>query len=340
MKHISTVLPEVCKAVKQDKLSNRTVKFLTAASEIRLDPGKVEFAFMARQLVQATLPHSDPGNKPVWSRKNGNLVLTIKPGSDKDGKTIGYPYGTLPRLVLFWLSTEVVQTKTQRIFLGESFSEFMKELGLDPSRGGDRSDFVRLGEQMERLFRSTISFDQVRYGRKSWLDMQIAPQGIIWWNAKEAEHRKDKQPEGDTNPDEPLLRCYIELGEHFFQAILDSPIPCDMRAIRALKQSPLALDLYTWAAHVAYQTKRNGKSRTIAWDLMHSQFGAEYTSLKEFSRKAWKALLKVKTVYPGLNIQRIRGGVQILPSEPAVMVMPPRPKKQTHQAFSEALLTP
>ena len=35
-------------------------------------------AFLARQLVQATLPHSDPGDVPVWTRANGRLMLVMR----------------------------------------------------------------------------------------------------------------------------------------------------------------------------------------------------------------------------------------------------------------------
>jgi len=37
---------------------------------------------MARQLVQCTLPHSDPGNVQVWTRTNGHLTLAIRPYVD------------------------------------------------------------------------------------------------------------------------------------------------------------------------------------------------------------------------------------------------------------------
>lgn len=39
-------------------------KLLDAAVEIRQSPDAVERAYMARQLVQCTLPHSDPVNMP------------------------------------------------------------------------------------------------------------------------------------------------------------------------------------------------------------------------------------------------------------------------------------
>jgi len=289
-------------------ISPQKMKLISVASDIRLDPDKTESAFMARQLVQATLPHKNPGNVPLWSRTNGTLTLSIQPGMDtKKKKSIGYPYGTLPRLLLFWITTEAVRTNNPRIDLGESLSIFMGKLGLDSSRGGKRSDAKRLREQMIRLFQSTISFDQSTDGKKAWLNMQIAPKGVLWWD--------EKQPHQNT-----LWGSWIQLGEDFFNAITASPVPVDMRALKGLKNSPLALDLYAWATYTAYQTQKSGNERSISWELMHEQFGAEYSTTKEFSRNAWKALLKVQIVYPALSIKRVRGGIKVLPSNPAITI--------------------
>jgi len=290
-------------------ISPQKMKLISVAGDIRLDPDKIEAAFMARQLVQATLPHKNPGDVPTWSRTNGNLTLSLRPGwNRKKNKSIGYPYGTLPRLLLFWLVTEAIRTNSSRIELGSSLNNFMKKLGLDTSRGGKRSDAKRIKDQMIRLFRATISFEHSSdNGKDSWIDMQVAPKGMLCWD----ERYPDQQA---------LWESYIQLGEDFFNAVRSSPVPVDMRALKALKRSPLALDLYAWATYTAYQTHKTKKERSISWELLHEQFGAEYSTIKNFSNKAWKALLKVKVVYPELNIERVHGGVKVLPSNPAITI--------------------
>ena len=89
-----------------------------------------ELAFMARMLVQATLPHSDPGAVSEFGRTNGSFRLVIQPGAG-----LGIPYGSYPRLVLAWLTTEAVRTKSRRLVLGDSLSAFMGEIGLVPTGG-------------------------------------------------------------------------------------------------------------------------------------------------------------------------------------------------------------
>jgi hypothetical protein len=272
-------------------------------------PDNDDLVFSARELVQATMPHSSPrGNPPIWSRTNGNYTLLIKPGYKIDRQTgnpvcVGYPYGTIPRLLLFWIATEAVRTGTRRLELGDTLAGFMRELGLDPSRGGPRSDAQRLRIQMERLFRSTISFDYTIEGHTKWLDMQIAPKGELWWDPK--------QPDQTA-----LFGSWIELGEQFYEAVTKYPVPLDMRALKALKKSPLALDLYAWLAYRSFRASqaKDRKSVFVPWKLLQEQFGAEYKSTDDFKRKLKMALRKVIAIYHGLHVEDVSGGLRLSPS--------------------------
>lgn len=80
---------------------------ISRAEEIEREDAKEAGAigFMARAIIQATMPHSDPGTGE-FRRKNGNYTLVMLAPSD-----IGLPYGSIPRLVLSWISTEAVCTK-------------------------------------------------------------------------------------------------------------------------------------------------------------------------------------------------------------------------------------
>ena len=325
---LPNVLHEVAKKAmkkaeaKQKKaaqpLTRARSKLLDAVVEIGLDrPTEQDAAYMARELVQCTLPHRNPGDdKPVWSRQNGNLFLILQQGYDRTGKPYGYPFGSIPRLLLFWITTEAVRTQSRRLELGRSLAVFMHELGLDPSRGGVRSDARRLREQMERLFRAKISFERHverdGFSGKRWLDMQVAPDGELWWD--------------ERTPDHPTLwGSWIELGDKFFQAITAAPVPVDVRALKALKSSPLALDLYAWLCHEAYRAHQSKQGRFVAWTLLMQQLGTQYSDPKDFGKYARVALRKVQAVYPALKLGTLRAGVQIDPkSFPAIQ---PKPSK-------------
>jgi hypothetical protein len=288
-------------------LTRAQEKLLDAAEIIWAERGtEKDAAFMARQLVQATLPHTNPGNVPLWKRTNGNLTLAIQPGVNiGTGKSYGYPYGIIPRLLLFWLTTEAVRTKSRRIELGHSLNKFMTDLGLNPATGGGpRSDARRLRGQMERLFRARISFEATleREGRtgEARRDMLVARQTMLWWD--------HKNPQQDA-----LWGSWVELGEDFYEAVTAAPVPVDMRALNALKRSPLALDLYAWLTYEAWRAHNANKPRFVSWELLHAQFGAEYAEVRNFRLKVKAAMVKIKQVYPGLVLGKKRGGIEVLP---------------------------
>ena len=294
-----------------------------AVLSIQAAPEAVERGFMARQLILCTLPHSDPGNIDAWSRRTGSIALGIQPGVDFDtGRKIGYPYGTIPRLLLFWITTEVQRVKnlpelsiTQKrtLQLGQNLAAFMEAVGLNPRGGGKRSDAKRLHDQMDRLFSSRIGFvekkqDGSAIGKERG-SMEVSPHYELWWNKK--------QPGQGT-----LWNSHVFLGEGFYNALVDCAVPVDMRALKALKKSPLALDLYAWICYAAFaivQQKR--QPQFVPWKSLMHQFGTDYTgpsAVKNFKAHVKAALRKIagngsgrSGLYPGLTIKPSRGGFSL-----------------------------
>ena len=283
-------------------------------------PSAQDAAFIARELVLASLPHSNPGERPVWMRRNGNVTLAIQPGINLEtGRSYGYPYGIIPRLLLFWITTEAIRRKSRRLELGSSLNGFLTQLGLSGYTGrGKRGDAKRLRDQMERLFRSRFSLERAaaddEQTRKRWLDMQVAPQGELWWSVRA--------------PDQGALwGSWIELGELFYTALTSAPVPVDMRALRALKRSPLALDLYAWLTFQAFRAHQSQQPRFESWAQLHSHLGGEYANVDDFRRKIKAALRKIRTVYPGLRVGDRLGGLEVLPASlPAIEPREPPPR--------------
>lgn len=280
-----------------------------------LDAELAERAYLARQLVLCTLPHSDPGSVDSWVRTSSNLKLVItRTQIDQTGSLVGYPYGSIPRLILFWVNTEAVKTQTRRLELGHTLSNFMRELGMDPRNGtGPRGDSTRLKNQLTRLFASSITFQQHVTGRAHdgqifrFLNMQIASEGELWWHPH--------------NPSQgQLWGSWILLGERFFEAITRAPVPVDLRILRAIKSSPLSLDLYAWLTYTAFRASRSGGTIEITWGELANQIGSEYATVKEFGRKCRAALEKIQAIYNGARVEVVTGGVQVKPtSTPSVL---------------------
>ena len=200
-----------------------------------------------------------------------------------------------------------MQTKSRRLELSDTFSGFMRELGLNPNTGrGKRGDAKRLRNQMERLFGAEISFRSLRADKegregKAWLDMKVAPKGEMWWDPKSPEQLG-------------MWGSWVELSEDFFKAITSAPIPLDLRVLRSLKHSPLALDLYVWATHKVDYVLRKGKPQFISWHGLMAQFGSDYSNLNDFRTKAIARLKVIQDVYPDLKLADATGGLTILPA--------------------------
>ena len=194
---------------------------MTEAEEAR-QAGAV--GFIARALTQATMPHKAPSDNE-FTRQNGHFTLTMM-----SPRQVGLPYGSIPRLLLSWMTTEAVRTRSPVLELGPTLSAFMAELGL-ARRGGERGDITRFRNQTMRLFCSTVS---CRYEDKTQDvggNLNIVEKYSLWWNPKA--------------PDQmPLWKSTVTLGNSFFNEIIDRPVPVDMRALKALKRSPMALDIY------------------------------------------------------------------------------------------------
>jgi hypothetical protein len=302
--------------------THQSDNFLDGALAIAEAPDKIERAYMARQLVQCTLPHSNPGNVERWLRRNGNATLVLQAGwnAAKDCSQ-GYPYGVLPRLLMFWMVTEAVQTKSRKLALGPSLSAFMRELGLVPSSSGagKRSDAKRLRDQMERLFSCRITFDIQGLTRADGAvgsrhaNMEVASETEYWWSPKD--------PEQGT-----LWGSWVELGEKFFQAVTEAPIPADMRALRLLKRSPLALDLYTLSIHKAFVANKHTQGQFLTWKGLLQQLGAEYDEdrIRNFRAKVTTMMRRVHLAFPsGLKYALDKEGLSFLPG--TRLPVPPRP---------------
>jgi hypothetical protein len=268
---------------RADALINQA---LVIESESAQDAGSL--GFMARAMVQATLPHKAvKGNEFI--RKNGNYSLTIMSPS-----AVGLPYGSIPRLLLAWVTTEALRTDSRELELGDSMSAFMAELGL--SRQG--SNIASLKTQTRRLFASSIWATYKDRDKVIDTNYRLADQAVLWWGAK--------------SPDQAgLWKSEVILSQPFFDEIKQHPIPVDMRALHALKRSPLALDIYMTLTHRAsYQTKTS----VIPWSGLAMAFGSDYAELRNFKTAFIAELKKVVTVYGAIRVNILPEGLEIRPS--------------------------
>jgi hypothetical protein len=107
------------------------------------------------------------------------------------------------------------------------------------------------------------------------------------------------------------------LSERFYDEVRTSPVPIDMRAMKALKKSPLALDIYFW---LTYRLSYLRQARLIPWAALQMQFGSNYQAhahgLRDFKRAFLRELKKVAILYPKAKAKakEQEGGLYLQPS--------------------------
>ena len=129
------------------------------------------------------------------------------------------PFGHLPRLLMAWISTEAVRTQSRVLVLGDSLSDFMRELGIYSSDG---KAYTRLRNQMERLFNASVRLIYEDEHGEQFVSSAIADRGEFWWNPKRPNERV-------------LWASKIRLGEDFFNEIISHPVPINMNILTSLK---------------------------------------------------------------------------------------------------------
>ena len=143
-----------------------------------------DLGFMARLMVLCSLPRTNPGNRKEYKRVNGPYKLIMTAIGDNK-----LPYGSLPRLLLAWVTTEAVRTQSRELVLGKSLSEFMRKLGLVPVSGGTTGGRTRLRNQVKRLFNAHVRLVYEDEHGEQFVSSAIADRGAFWWN-----ERKPDQP--------------------------------------------------------------------------------------------------------------------------------------------------
>lgn len=254
-----------------------------------------ELAFLARMLVQVNLPYRDPG-ECTFVRRNGDYTLTLQAPPE-----VGLPYGRYPRLVLAFLCTEAVRTRSRQIRLGSSLSAFLRAVGVTAS-GGWNGPLRRFREQVVRLLSTTVSCSWTgRLGEakaRAEMGARIASRSVVWWARSEGV-RTGLGVDGGC----------VELSRDFYEELVAHPVPLDRRVLRAVTSS-FVVDLYAW---VTYRRSRLRRPVLIPWPLLMEQFGSREKAVRNFRVEVRRGLGVVRVFYPGLRYEVEREGLRLWP---------------------------
>jgi hypothetical protein len=250
-------------------------------------------SFLHSALCAMSLPVRRPADDqaPII-RQDGQYTLVITPKAvleHADGQqrltVLGVPYGSLPRLVLIHIMTEAVRNRSRQVVLGTSFTDWMRQMGFRTISYGPRGSATLIRQQLDRLLACEW---MIRWDQDSATgDKEFGIKEIKLTNEYAGVDRKNGS----------FLR-EIRLTEGFYEHLRKHAVPLNEHAIRQLRDSATALDLYTW---LAYRLPRINAKRpaTLSWPQLAVHFGNDGNNIRKFRqtiREAWDR--QVSGVYP------------------------------------------
>jgi Plasmid encoded RepA protein len=140
---------EARKAASNDKADRLCVD---AAYEVLSDEaGRIGIVHAG--FAMTALPHKRI-NEAVWERDSDRVKLLVESGLDIKKQPIGVPYGSIARMILLYLQTQAVRTRSREVELGTSMNAWLTAMGIPV--GGKTYQIVR--EQSRRISRCRLTF--------------------------------------------------------------------------------------------------------------------------------------------------------------------------------------
>jgi hypothetical protein len=256
---------------------------------------------------QASLPHKKLPAEKEWIRRSERLTLMIEPGrlikpGTNEGEFVGVPFGSRARLILLYLQTQALRSRSREVELGRSMREWLRRMGI--AQGGKSIREVR--DQATRLSICKLTFFyQNANGGTGFSSERIVDDGVLF--LEPGSSSEDRQ--------EHLFVETVRLSQSFYDALSRHPVPLWEPAIRAIQNNSMGLDLYVW---LAYRLHVLSKPTSIRWSRLHQQFGAGFKSQRQFKPTFIGNLKLALAVYPDAGIEIEDEGVRLLPSRPPV----------------------
>ena len=270
-----------------------------AAAYLASEDGEIGFLYSG--WAQAALPHKRLSDNGHWQVQTDRVTLIVQPGirvSPEGAAThVGVPYGSRARLILLYLQTEALRTKSREIELGRSLHDWLRRLEI-PIGGKSMRD-VR--DQAERISRCRMSFQITQGNRQGLVNQSILDTAMF-------------VDDGDGKQGSLFIET-ATLSQMFYDQLNRHPVPIEEAAVRQIANNSLALDVYCW---LAYRLHALNAPMPISWKALHVQFGRSVARLDHFKTHFRPTLDLALAVYPEAEVEVEARGVVLKPSPPPV----------------------
>lgn len=260
--------------------------------------------FLYSGWCQAALPHRKLPDCDGWQITSEHTTLIVEPGMRPGaaGKpvSVGVPYGSRARLILIFLQSEAIRSRSREIELGGSLNRWLGRLGIPV--GGPSYKMVR--EQSERLALCRLTLRVKAAGATGLLNQSIVDTALFL-----------DEPEPGADIVRQQFTEKVTLSQGFFEQLQRHPVPLQEAAIRAVSNNSQALDAYAW---LAYRLHSLSAPKSVSWRALMAQFGAGFSRLDNFRMRFLPNLKLALAVYPEAKVEVGEKGLTLYPSKPPV----------------------
>lgn len=273
-------------------------------------PSPDNLRFMPTPLAICGLPYRKlPLDTPEFIREQGKMRVVVTPGkvTDPNGKRFAQPipYGPKARLIMAHLSTQALQNRSPVIETSASFTAFMKDMGFDHVRGGERGNIKPFKEQLQALAACRMEIS-VWDGKKSAsVDIKPFSKMHVWFSSD-----IDQQS---------LWPSTIQFSDDFYSQLERHALPVDIRALRAFSNSSRKLDLLFW---ITYRITRLQSKLILDWEPLKRQFGDGFNRDRAFRAQLADDLADVLELFPKLPIKLTERGLEMEAADAKVLAIP------------------
>ncbi|MBK8209272.1 MAG: pirin [Rhodospirillales bacterium] len=247
--------------------------------------------------AMTALPHRAT-TETIWERQSGDVKLLLESGRTSATDVVGLPYGSVARMILLYLQTEAVRTRSRDVELGRSMNNWLNSMGM--GNGGHNYNLVR--EQSRRLSLCRLTFLRISAKQTFITNGSFVHDAIL--------------PNDETDDSQlQFWRPCVRLDEGFYKSLIEHPLPVREAAIRSLGHRSMAIDIYLW---LAYRLHILEKPIKLTWHNLAKQFGSGFADIKNFKKKFKEPLALALAAYPDAKVEAENGGLLLYPSRPPV----------------------
>lgn len=281
------------------------VEFRRLKTSLEIVDNQAEtIAYQHTVFCQTCLPYKSVQQR-IWERQQGAVFLSLEAGrirkpGDRQYTDIGLPYGSRPRLIMAHLNREAIIKNSPRIEVEASLTAFIKRVTrhLSPNT----RDIGRFKEQLTSFAACNVRMSVDLPDNRAYQVNTHIIDAMELWLSKDERQRV-------------LWPAFVELSPRYFESLTKHAVPLDERAIAALANSPMALDVYAW---LAQRLCRIGRPQFIPWPALKDQFGFGFGRMNNFKAALREVLDSVHQQYRAARFELDGRGMILHDSPPPV----------------------